>query len=288
VKSLLREVINNEKKYIDHYVPIYHVYCSSAVIYEIYSALAAVLLDWEGDNVLPRLHTSPFLLAPNALTLREKLKSFVPTLTSANDDKWGNDHNNKFRSIAIAGNTSLFHGSEANPINFSSGYCACGVSGIINDVFDKTETMPLKEKVRKLAMKYEYPLEAFGPGQWKSTGRGSLLQIFVRKDIIDAVGYACFAYGKIDHDRSSIRKALECIPPKHGQCRLSANPKVFMDPELAKVFHFSSDKKRHNGRMEFQNELRSIFKDYYENNQEKKLKAIRQFLNPLPSTLMYK
>eukprot|EP00466_Bigelowiella_natans_P008281 jgi/Bigna1/89817/estExt_fgenesh1_pg.C_560035 len=305
MKSLLKEIEDNEKKYNDGYVPIHHVYCASAVIYEVYSALAAVLLGWEGQSVLPRLHTSPFLLAPNASVLKEKLKNHYQgsSMTKVDDNNWGNDHNATFRSIAIAGNTSLYDTSEATPSSFASGYCACGVGGIIDDVLSKIEAMQLKSEICELAGRYRYPLEAFGTsgavirsskppdttGHLRTppptTLRGNLLQIFIRKDVVDDLAYGCFAYGRFDPNRPSLRKALESAPPKYGQCRLSANPKILMDPNKAKIFQFSADEKRHSTGTEFQSKLRAIFKCYYDTNEMKKRAAIEQFLKPLPSQL---
>jgi len=60
-KHCFETIFQNELQYCGNYVAVYHVYCKSAILYELNSALAHVLLGWTGSSPLPRLHFQPFV-----------------------------------------------------------------------------------------------------------------------------------------------------------------------------------------------------------------------------------
>ncbi|CAK0904566.1 unnamed protein product [Prorocentrum cordatum] len=101
----------------------------------------------------------------------------------------------------------------------------------------------------ELARKHELP---------QVTGRdpeGHLLQIFVRRALVDRFAYAALPHGTPDESRDPLSRHLSTAGPIGGQARLVANPSAFMRASSVRMYACSASREFHLARPAFQREL---------------------------------
>jgi len=157
------------------------------------------------------------------------------------------------------------------------------VEGILDRLVDRAQLKALKSKIRKLAMSYYKLKDVIGFPKEKTPKRGNLMQIFIRRDVVDTYAYGSKPYGFPDVLRPNLRSESKKNHCSSGQVRICANPsglfsdthsrctvmlqKVsgFLDQSKVKIFTFMGNKKRHDKRLKLQEQLRLMLKEHYEN-----------------------
>jgi len=217
------------------------------------AAVAKVLFRFSSKHgTLPRLLKKPFENLEDAPAV---LKAF-PTWKDQ-------DHNSAFKSVGICCSTSLVsQDPEATPTQvFLSGYSASSVSikvleKLLSDcgagLKNKMEVPKLAKAIMALAKEHGLP-QATGLGSM-----GHLLQIFIRRSLVDKWTYASHPMGVPDATRESFAEHLASEGPILGQARMVVNPSAFMRASSVRLYTVSADETFHNARPAFQDGLEKL------------------------------
>eukprot|EP00472_Partenskyella_glossopodia_P002067 CAMPEP_0197523496 /NCGR_PEP_ID=MMETSP1318-20131121/8406_1 /TAXON_ID=552666 /ORGANISM="Partenskyella glossopodia, Strain RCC365" /LENGTH=498 /DNA_ID=CAMNT_0043076203 /DNA_START=117 /DNA_END=1610 /DNA_ORIENTATION=- len=256
-----KQMLVNERRHCGEYAVFYHSFSHSLILYEIHAAIAAHIFGYESDVPLPRLLLEPFLLTPDGKALKNN-----------HSRKWRNtDHHPDFRSAGICGTTSLLaNDTEAAPIQqWHNGYHIGGLQGFLDRLLDHADLKGAKSKILEVTGKYGVNLNrqhgfGHGYGHPRNNGyignRGNLLQIFIRRDIVDDYVYPSMPMGVWDRNRKKISDQVNANCPIEGQVRICVHPLVFTLSELVKTYVYSCDKKFHDSRTKLQKELRALIR----------------------------
>jgi len=257
-KKCFEDAWAKEQKLAGDWAVFYHSYNhGAALIYEVQAALAEVLFRFDASySSLPRILRGSFASIPDAKTLFEQLPSWEKR-----------DHDDRFKACGICASTSLIGTDpEATPTNvFLRGYsvgppakslvvgliASCGVS--------TEEATKLIDDIEKLAVKHG--LKGM-PGA-SSGNPGHLLQIFIKRNIVDKYAYASLPYGIPDMPRHPLEKHLltSGLPDQghiKGQVRIVMNPQAFLQKMKTRLYLYSADPEFHKNRKEFQKEAQKL------------------------------
>jgi len=249
---------HNEAKLCGEWAVFYHSYSFAALLYEVHAAVGSVLFRFRSQYAtLPRILVHEFLEIPDAPTLARRFEAEF-----ANNMR---DHNPQFRKVAVSVMCSLVStGPEAcTPMVFVEGY-SCKDLAFTNVLETLLEACYVpKSNVRKLANdiircseKHGLDVSQFGGKACASGKPGHLLQIFVRRNLVDQLVYAAKPYGPIDEERMPISQWVNGNSPfSVGQARIVAHPKYFMQANCIRSFVASADPTFHKSRESFQEEL---------------------------------
>mmetsp|Transcript_69292 Transcript_69292/g.129406 ORF Transcript_69292/g.129406 Transcript_69292/m.129406 type:complete len:575 (-) Transcript_69292:52-1776(-) len=242
----------------------YHSYSYAALIYEVNAAVGAVLFRYRSRYApLPRLLVHEFANMPDAETLLRKF-----------NDKWASnnrDHDPGYRTVAVSVMCSLYaKGPEASPpVVFTEGYSCKDLS--FRKVLDKLlescyvpkgKIKSVGDSVIRLAETHGLDVSQFGGKACKSGKPGHLLQIFIRRSLVDTLVYAAKPYGYVDEERMPMSEWINSNGKKDfGQARILCHPKYFLRANSVRQFIASSDPTFHNSRQAFQAELTGLLKD---------------------------
>lgn len=261
-KELFQKLFDNEDQFCSRFVVFYHSYSHSALLYEARAAAAAVLHRFSaGPAPLPRLLQSDFEATPDATVLMRRVSQ-----------EWGptkSDHNPEFRRVGISVMCSLLAtGPECcMQVAFFEGYSCKQIAfrAVLEDELTRagcavpTEASSMVDRLLELAGEAGLDCSILGGRPSPSGHAGHLLQIFVRRDLVDQLCYPALPYGEIDQERVPLSRWLNgCSGFGWGQARILANPKYFVDPEAVKLFAISADPTFHRGRAKFQQELQQL------------------------------
>jgi hypothetical protein len=252
-------MLENEERLAGEFAVFYHSYSFAALLYEVQAAVAAVLFRFRSNFAsLPRLLKAPFEDVPDAPAL---LKLFNTKL------KHTRDHDPRFRAVGICATTTLLGPDpEAPPTSvFLSGY-SCGdlsFMGVLEQLLigcslPKAEVKELAKKIIKLSEDAGLDVMQFGGKPCKSHRPGHLLQIFLKRELVDRFAYAAFPYGPQDKSRTPLSATLAGNKAISGQVRICFNPSVFMRAGNARLFVYSADPTYHERRSGFQEKLRAL------------------------------
>lgn len=246
------QMLENERKYCGGWAVFYHSYSDAAIVYEVQAAVAAVLFRFHSQRAaLPRLLRGRFSEVPDAPTM---LKVF-PTWRDQ-------DHNACFKSVGLCATTTLLgEDAEAPPKRvFLSGYSmGCPAASLIEALLSscglpKIDARHQAPKILELAR--NSGLIAGRCGQ--SARSGHLLQIFMKRHLVNKYAYASHPMGVPDNTRMPLDRHLggsRCI---QGQVRMVVHPSAFLRSSKVHMYTFSADEKFHKTRKSFQHELVAI------------------------------
>uniref|UniRef100_A0A7S2L2E3 Uncharacterized protein n=1 Tax=Zooxanthella nutricula TaxID=1333877 RepID=A0A7S2L2E3_9DINO len=251
----------NEALFSGDFVSFYHSYSSAALIYEVQAALATVLADFDSRNApLPRLFAGDFADTPDVASLVERF--------SADFAGHKRDHDEGFRKVALSAVCSCAaRGPELSVAKvWHRGYTCKDVkfSGILRDVlvrsgFPEAVASALLPAIVALAGETGLDAAPFGGQPCLSGNAGHLLQIFVRRDLVDELAYASLPYGVLDEERMPLSSWLNGDNNfNFGQARLLASPDVFMDQSRVRMHVFSADPTFNLKRRSFQRRLQRM------------------------------
>jgi len=249
---------HNEAKLCGEWAVFYHSYSFAALLYEVHAAVGSVLFRFRSQYAtLPRILVHEFHEIPDAPTLTRRFE------TDFAQNK--RDHNPAFRKVAVSVMCSLAStGPEAcTAMVFVEGY-SCKDLAFKNVLETLLEACYVpRSNVRKLANdiircseKHGLDVSQFGGKPCASGKPGHLLQIFVKRHLVDQLVYAAKPYGPIDEERMPISQWMNGNGPfSVGQARIVAHPKYFMQANCIRSFVASADPTFHKSRESFQEEL---------------------------------
>jgi len=120
----------------------------------------------------------------------------------------------------------------------------------------KAKVKSLASAIIELSEKHGLDVSQFGGKPCESGKAGHLLQIFIKRSLLDEICYSAKPYGPTDEARMPISKWMNSNESfAVGQARIVAHPKYFMQANLVRMYCASADVKFHNARVDFQKEL---------------------------------
>jgi len=222
------------------------------------SAIGATLFNFPSKfGTLPRILFADFKEMPTAAAVREAFETKFEV-----DRK---DHNPAYRGVAISAMCSLVAlGPEVStPTMFLAGFSQEDLD--FNAAFEKAlaECHIPRSNIRKLASDiislaetYGLDVSRYGGKPREGTKSGHLLQIFIRRSLLDELVYASEPYGMVDEDRQPISKWIGSDQAMNfGQVRIIAHPMRFLLKGCSRMYAVSADPGFDRSRPRFQEEL---------------------------------
>jgi len=254
----------NEAKYCGEWAVFYHSFSFAALIYEVHAAVASVLFRFRSQYAsLPRILVHEFLSIPDAPTLMHRFETVF-----AHSKR---DHNPAFRKVAISAMCSLAAtGPEACTARiFVSGYSCKDVSfrSVLESVLEtcyvpKKKIVALATQIIKCSEKHGLDVSQFGGKPCQSGKAGHLLQVFIKRSLVDHLVYAAEPYGPVDQPRMPLSGSVNSGESQiRGQVRIVCNPKHFMQANMVRMFVQSADPTFHKNRVAFQKELCGLIQE---------------------------
>lgn len=248
----------NEEELCGEWAVFYHSYSHSALIYELHAAVAAVLFNFPSmQSTLPRLLTADFAKTPHAQSLITEFQERFTTSLK--------DHHPDYRAVAISAMCSLVAlGPEVStPIMFLAGFSQVDLE--FADVLRKSLALchiperkipKLAEDLIRLSEMFGLDVAHCGGSPYDKERNGHLLQIFIKRSIVDDLVYAAKPFGEVEGTRQPISKWLGSDSNmSFGQARIVVHPKLFMKKNCVRMFLASADPAFHAQRPAFQEEL---------------------------------
>lgn len=261
----------NEEEFCAEWAVFYHSYSFSALLYELQAAVAATLFGYASHEApLPRLLLRDFKVTPDTATLT---KAFDARFVS--DRK---DHHPEYRAVAISAMCSLVAlGPEVStPLGFLAGFSQEDVS--FTGILEKTlaDCYIPRKKIKAVAAgvlalceRYGLDCSRYGGQAYNGGKAGHLLQIFIKRRLVNNLVYAAHPYGEVDNARQPISSWLGSDSSTNfGQARVVVHPMQFLSKDYVRVFVASMDQSFHESRAKFQEELVAIVSDAYGGSRE--------------------
>lgn len=259
--SVFHNFAANERRMCGEWAVFYHSYSFAALIYEVHAAVGAVLFRFRSKYAtLPRILVHEFRhLGDSAALMKRFNEQFYK-------DK--RDHHPLYRAVGISVMCSLVAtGPEAcPPIVFVSGYSCKDVSfrGVLENLLvscyvPQGKVKKLADDIIALSEKHGLDVSQFGGRPCTSGQAGHLLQIFIKRDLVDKLCYAAKPYGPVDDERMPLSAWMNSPESKQvGQARIVAHPKYFLRANCVRQFVSSADPTFHRNRAAFQEELTQL------------------------------
>lgn len=264
---LFEGLLQSEERLCGRYAVFYHSYSHAALLYEVRAAAATLLHGYGGGPgvaaPLPRLLVGDFAEIPHARELMRRVR-----------EQWGptkSDHNAEFRRVGISVMCSLLAtGPECcMQVAFFQGYSCKKVAfrAVLEEELRRglgvaaERASGLVEQLLELAGRHGLDASILGGRASPSGHAGHILQICVRRDLVDELCYPALPYGEIDEERLPLSEWLnggECL--QWGQARILAHPEYLMDSQAVKLFSISADPSFQQNRGRFQEELVAILR----------------------------
>eukprot|EP00927_Polykrikos_kofoidii_P036216 TRINITY_DN30596_c0_g1_i1.p1 TRINITY_DN30596_c0_g1~~TRINITY_DN30596_c0_g1_i1.p1 ORF type:complete len:479 (+),score=55.93 TRINITY_DN30596_c0_g1_i1:201-1637(+) len=252
-----------ESDLVEDFAVFYHSFAHAALLYEVQAAIASLVFGYSAVNgPLPRLLRKPFARVPNAEAL---IQMFEGEMAQGKKD-----HDERYREVAISAMCSLVSlGPEVStPVIFlHTGYghndrppylavlqgvlIACGLSIPAAKI--------LIGRILKLAESYNLDASKYGGSPAPDGKSGHLLQIFIRRDLVDELAYAGEPWGIVDKKRQPLSAWMDGdTDVSWGQARILTHPAFFMYDDKVRLFVASADETFQLARPRFQEELTSL------------------------------
>lgn len=255
-----------EQELCGEWAVFYHSYSFAALIYELHAAVAAVFFKFRSQEAtLPRILSSDFINTPDAAALLNRF-----------EEKWASgvrDHHPEYRAVAISGISSLVTlGPEVStPVIFVAGYSCEDMSfaGVLEKSLascfvPESKIKALAAAIIALSQRHGLDVSHYGGAPCASGKPGHLLQIFVKRKLLDQVAYAALPYGAVDNTRQPLSSWLNSNEPTNfGQVRIVTHPKLFMQRDCVQMHVASADPTFHEHRAKFQEELTKLIEDTF-------------------------
>eukprot|EP00405_Crypthecodinium_cohnii_P035933 CAMPEP_0206543810 /NCGR_PEP_ID=MMETSP0325_2-20121206/11116_1 /ASSEMBLY_ACC=CAM_ASM_000347 /TAXON_ID=2866 /ORGANISM="Crypthecodinium cohnii, Strain Seligo" /LENGTH=837 /DNA_ID=CAMNT_0054042383 /DNA_START=232 /DNA_END=2745 /DNA_ORIENTATION=+ len=260
-QACFQEMEKREEHLCGDWAVFYHAYSFAALIYEVNAAVAAVLFCFKSElSTLPRILLGEFEGTPDAESLISRFRTEFA--------KQKRDHNPEYRKVAISTMCSLVAlGPEAStPVAFLAGYSERDLSfmSVLENLLEscyvpKNTIKKLAADIVALSEKHGLDGSQYGGAPCKSGKAGHMLQIFIRRDLVDHLAYAAKPYGALDSKRHPLSDWLNGDSNMNfGQARIVANPMFFMQSNFVRMYTVSADPSFHHNRRLFQEELTSL------------------------------
>lgn len=257
-QECFRKFEQNESRLCGDWAVFYHSYSFAALIYEVQAAVGSVLFRFRSQYAtLPRILVKDFNEIPDAPRLVERFNQEFATNRR--------DHHPSFRKVAVSAMCSLAStGPEACvAMVFIAGYSCKDLSfkKVLENLLEscyvpKHKVRELAEKIIALSEAHGLDVSQFGGKPCESGKAGHLLQMFVKRSLVDRLTYAAKPYGPVDEEHMPMSKWVNGNNSTQvGQARVVAHPKFFMRADCVRMYVASADPTFHANRRAFQKEL---------------------------------
>jgi len=248
----------NEARLCGEWAVFYHSYSFAALIYEVHAAVGSVLFRFRSQyGPLPRILVHEFKETPEISFLMKRFNEEFA------ENK--RDHHPDFRRVGLSVMCSLAStGPEACvAMVFIAGYSCKDLSfrGVLENLLEscyvpRVKVRKLADEIIAMSEKHGLDVSQFGGKACQSGKAGHLMQLFIKRKLVDKLVYAAKPYGPVDDERMPISKWLDSNSSTQvGQARVLAHPKYFMQANCVRMFVASADPTFHRNRQAFQNEL---------------------------------
>mmetsp|Transcript_53502 Transcript_53502/g.96340 ORF Transcript_53502/g.96340 Transcript_53502/m.96340 type:complete len:529 (+) Transcript_53502:132-1718(+) len=248
----------NEARLCGEWATFYHSYSFAALIYEVHAAVGSVLFRFRSQYAtLPRILVHEFNDIPDSPTLVKRFNEDFATNKR--------DHHPDYRKVGLSTMCSLAStGPEAcTAMVFIAGYSCKDLSFrsvldnlLVSCYVPKAKVPKLGDEIIAMAEKHGLDVSQFGGKACKSGKAGHLLQINIKRHLVDKLCYAAKPYGPVDDERMPISEWMNSNKSfQVGQARVVAHPKYFMQANSVRMFVASADPDFHRNRQAFQSEL---------------------------------
>eukprot|EP00928_Gymnodinium_smaydae_P004328 TRINITY_DN11484_c0_g6_i1.p1 TRINITY_DN11484_c0_g6~~TRINITY_DN11484_c0_g6_i1.p1 ORF type:complete len:476 (+),score=75.33 TRINITY_DN11484_c0_g6_i1:84-1511(+) len=253
----------NELRLCGEYAVFYHSYSFAALLYEVNAAVGSVLFRFRSQYAtLPRILVHEFERVPDANALADL---FNKELAGGK-----RDHDPRYRAVGLSVMCSLVStGPEACiPMVFVAGYSCKDLSFInvlenllVSCYVPKKKARALADRIVDLSEEHGLDVTQFGGKPCKSGQAGHLLQIFIKRNLVDQLTYAAKPYGFVDEERMPISRWVNGNNSvAAGQARIVAHPRYFMQANCVRMYVASADATFHGNRKVFQSKLIDLLK----------------------------
>lgn len=260
-QELFDKLLKNEDKMCGEWAVFYHSYSFAALLYEVNAAVGAVLFRFRSQYAtLPRVLVHEFDDIPNAEKLMANFRDRYATAKR--------DHHPEFRRVGISAMCSLVAtGPECClQVCFTKGYSCkdVGFRKVLETLLEscyvpKERVSSLADEIIGISTKYGLDTSQFGGQPCASQLAGHILQIFVKRNLVDKLCYPAKPYGEIDEERIPLSQWMNGEQSfSFGQARLLAHPKFFMQANHVRMNVISADATFHQNRKQFQEDLTGL------------------------------
>jgi len=248
----------NESRLCGEFAVFYHSYSFAALIYEVHAAVGSVLFRFRSQYAtLPRILVHEFNETPDAPSLVNRFnKEFAENKR---------DHHPDYRRVGLSVMSSLWStGPEACvAMVFIAGYSCKDLSfrGVLENLLEncyvpKGKVKKLADEIIAMSEKHGLDVSQFGGKACQSGKAGHLMQLFIKRNLVDKLVYAAKPYGPVDEERMPVSTWVNSNKSfQVGQARIVAHPKYFMQANSVRMFVASADPTFHRNRQAFQHEL---------------------------------
>ncbi len=247
--NCIKLMLYREQLYGHEWIAFYHSYNYPCLIYDTQTVIAEILynLPHSRNNFIPRLFRKTY----NKFS---DISAILSELSRADV----NDHDKSIRAALLSVTCSILaddmQKSEMSICTyFKNGYSCQDVDYYAILIRLLTSCGATKDQANTLLVQLLDVYKTHKIHEYYVPGRvpyilsappsvGNIVQIFVRKDLVDRLVYDSKPYGKPAHMEqgslaSTIDRTGQC---DGGQARLLADPHYFMNPAQIKTFHYDS------------------------------------------------
>jgi len=220
---------------------------------EVQAAVGEVLLRFKAAfSGLPLILYHGFKKVPDA----KRMLELFPTLPDQ-------DHNPAFEAVGLCATSSLLADDAEAPAKsvFLMGYSVGNLTGVLEKLLEclGIPKGKVKDVAKAVLAAAKYGLDTRGiPGgkSCKSGRSGHMLQLFLRRELVDKYVYASLPMGVPDAPRNlPLSKYMEKNVQIQGQVRITFHPNIFLQARYARLFSNAADPTYHNNRGDFMKAL---------------------------------
>ena len=253
--SVVHEMLANEKLLFEAFVPMYHLYSVSGLLYELQTVLAVELLSYP-------------LTGPPVMRLSRKAFADVRSISNllAVRERNASDRAHEYRSLAVSAFSSCFGsgGYHKSMQQYLWGGFPSGTANYVNKLIeDLLSSVGLTDP--DLLSNLKSRIKTVGTSHGFTEPFGQVLQIFVHKSVVDAFAYGAQPLGALAPRGIPLTAWLQQQCPLEGQVRLVPHPDLFLNPghsrqHLVKIFDFCPSKNL--DKVAMRRELQAVLRPY--------------------------
>jgi hypothetical protein len=267
-RACFEQFAKREEDFMGKWAVFYHSYSSAAVLYEVHAALAGLLFGFPSAQAsLPRIQMQKFRgIDATSMKVRQRkgreppnlgyldydetsitamcsLVSTGPEASTARDfvsDRKQAEEKKPYGELLetlLSGILAPKNTMWKNLRNGGSQPLSQQVSSEQGGGVPKKDVSDVKKQILTLADQFRldtslYVAQGTHQGAQKAQRPGHLLQIFIRRDLVDDLAYASEPSGALDEKREPFSEWLNSdASMNHGQSRIVADPEAFLARE---------------------------------------------------------
>ena len=219
--SVVHQMLANEKCFSEAFVPLYHLYSISSLLYELQTVLAVELLEYP-------------ITAPPVMRFSRRAFADLRSLSNLLSVRERNvsDRAHEYRSLAVSAFSSCFAsgGYHKSMQQYLWGGFPSGTANYVNkQIEDLLSAAGITEPDVLSSLKARIKTVGDDYGLGGTEPLGQVLQIFIHKSVVDAFAYGAQPLGALAPRGIPLTAWLQQQCPLEGQVRLVPHPDLFLD-----------------------------------------------------------